>query len=99
MTLMDIRMPVLDGLEATSQIRSMDVDVLIVALTANALKGDAETYSAAGMNDHIGNPVHQNQLQGVLWKWMGAWWIFWRPDTFSPRLFQESNRASRSSFI
>jgi osomolarity two-component system sensor histidine kinase TcsA len=72
MILMDISMPVLDGLEATSQIRSMDVDVPIVALTANALKGDAETYFATGMNDYIGKPVHRNQLLRVLWKWMGT---------------------------
>ncbi|OGM51009.1 sensor histidine kinase/response regulator Fos-1/TcsA [Aspergillus bombycis] len=45
---MDISMPVLDGLEATSQIRSMKIDVPIIALTGNALKGDAETYLAKG---------------------------------------------------
>ncbi|CAG8091217.1 unnamed protein product [Penicillium nalgiovense] len=68
MILMDISMPVLDGLEATSQIRSMDVDVPIVALTANALKGDAEMYFAAGMDDYIGKLDHRNQLLGVIWK-------------------------------
>lgn len=70
--LMDISMPVLDGLEATSQIRSMDIDVPIIALTANALKGDAETYLAKGMNDYIGKPVRRDQLLRILWKWMGT---------------------------
>ena len=70
--LMDISMPVLDGLEATSQIRGMGIDVPIVALTANALKGDMETYLAKGMNDYIGKPIHRDQLLQVLWKWMGT---------------------------
>ncbi|KAJ5670791.1 uncharacterized protein N7477_006154 [Penicillium maclennaniae] len=69
--LMDISMPVLNGLEATSQIRSMGIDVPIIALTANALKGDMETYLAKGMNDYIGKPIHRDQLLQVLWKWMG----------------------------
>ncbi|KAJ6070891.1 hypothetical protein N7467_012210 [Penicillium canescens] len=70
--LMDISMPVLDGLEATSQIRGMGVDVPIIALTANALKGDMETYIAKGMDDYIAKPVHRDKLLQVLWKWMGA---------------------------
>ncbi|KAK6828949.1 hypothetical protein RU639_003293 [Aspergillus parasiticus] len=70
--LMDISMPVLDGLEATSQIRSMKIDVPIIALTGNALKGDAETYLAKGMNDYLGKPVHRNHLLQVLWKWLGT---------------------------
>jgi osomolarity two-component system sensor histidine kinase TcsA len=70
--LMDISMPVLDGLEATAQIRAMGVEVPILALTANALKGDMETYLAKGMNDYIGKPVHRDQLLQVLWKWMGS---------------------------
>jgi osomolarity two-component system sensor histidine kinase TcsA len=70
--LMDISMPVLDGLEATSQIRGMGIDVPIIALTANALKGDMEMYLAKGMNDYIGKPIHRNHLLQVLWKWMGT---------------------------
>jgi len=70
--LMDISMPVLDGLEATSQIRGVGIDVPIIALTANALKGDMETYLAKGMNDYVGKPVHREQLLKVLWKWMGS---------------------------
>ncbi|KAB8075150.1 hypothetical protein BDV29DRAFT_112265 [Aspergillus leporis] len=70
--LMDISMPVMNGLEATSQIRKMGIDVPIIALTGNALKGDAETYLAQGMNDYLGKPVHRNQLLRVLWKWLGT---------------------------
>jgi osomolarity two-component system sensor histidine kinase TcsA len=72
MILMDISMPVMDGLEATSRIREVDKKLPIVALTANALKGDRETYLARGMNDYIGKPVHRDQLVCMLWKWMGT---------------------------
>jgi osomolarity two-component system sensor histidine kinase TcsA len=70
--LMDINMPVLDGLEATSQIRGMGADVPIVALTANALKGDMEMYLAKGMDDFLGKPVNRDQLLRALWKWTGS---------------------------
>jgi osomolarity two-component system sensor histidine kinase TcsA len=70
--LMDINMPVMDGLMATEQIRQMAVDVPIIALTGNALKGDAETYLAKGMNDYIAKPLHRQQLVDILWKWCGS---------------------------
>ncbi|KAJ5240531.1 uncharacterized protein N7469_002122 [Penicillium citrinum] len=70
--LMDISMPVMDGLEATSCIREMNNNTPILALTANALKGDCETCLARGMNDYIGKPVHRDQLVRVLWKWIGT---------------------------
>ncbi|KAJ5471768.1 hypothetical protein N7530_009125 [Penicillium desertorum] len=69
--LMDISMPVMDGLTATEHIRRMKVDVPILALTGNALKGDAETYLAKGMNDYIAKPLHRQQLVDLLWKWCG----------------------------
>lgn len=70
--LMDINMPVMDGLMATEQIRQMKVDVPIIALTGNALKGDAETYLAKGMNDYVAKPLHRQQLVDILWKWCGS---------------------------
>jgi osomolarity two-component system sensor histidine kinase TcsA len=70
--LMDINMPVMDGLTATEQIRQLGVDVPIIALTGNALKGDAETYLAKGMNDYIAKPLHRQQLVDTLWKWCGS---------------------------
>lgn len=68
--LMDINMPVLSGLEATTQIRDMRVDVPIIALTGNALKGDAEMYLATGMDDYLAKPIHRQQLLRMLWKWI-----------------------------
>lgn len=70
--LMDINMPVMDGLLATEHIRQVNVDVPIIALTGNALKGDAETYLAKGMNDYIAKPLHRQQLVDLLWKWCGS---------------------------
>ncbi|KAL4898152.1 hypothetical protein BDV59DRAFT_166287 [Aspergillus ambiguus] len=70
--LMDISMPVMDGMEATSCIRRINADVPIVALTGNALKGDAELYLAKGMNDYVAKPVHRSELLRVMLKWMGT---------------------------
>ncbi|KAG2416884.1 two-component system protein A [Aspergillus terreus] len=70
--LMDINMPVMDGMEATSRIRRINADVPIIALTGNALKGDAELYLAKGMNDYIAKPVHRSDLLRVLLKWIGT---------------------------
>ncbi|KAJ5670944.1 hypothetical protein N7507_000071 [Penicillium longicatenatum] len=70
--LMDINMPVMDGLMATEQIRKMMIDVPIIALTGNALTGDAETYLAKGMNDYLAKPLHRQQLVDMLWKWCGS---------------------------
>jgi len=69
--LMDINMPVMDGMEATVAIRKTNQEVPIIAMTGNALKGDAETYLAHGMNDYIAKPVHRQHLMRVLLKWIG----------------------------
>jgi osomolarity two-component system sensor histidine kinase TcsA len=70
--LMDINMPVMNGLEATTKIREVNSEVPIIALTGNALKGDAETYLARGMNDYVPKPVHRKRLVQLLWKWLGS---------------------------
>lgn len=70
--LMDIDMPVMDGVTATEHIRRINLHVPILALTGNALKGDAETYLAKGMNDYIAKPLHRQQLVDLLWKWCGS---------------------------
>ena len=65
MVLMDVRMPEMDGLQATRAIRASGNDIVIIALTANALNDAADECLAAGMNDYISKPF---QLKDVLAK-------------------------------
>jgi CheY-like chemotaxis protein len=64
--LMDIQMPEMDGMEATRNIRQLKdaikASVPVIALTANALKGDSEKYIAAGMNDFLPKPFNEQKL-------------------------------------
>ncbi|MBD1396171.1 PAS domain S-box protein [Pontibacter sp. JH31] len=64
--LMDIQMPLLSGIDATLQIRDLQdsrkASIPIIALTANALKGDAEKYLQAGMNDYLSKPFDEGVL-------------------------------------
>ncbi len=64
--LMDIQMPVMDGEEACKVIRSLKKDITapvpIIALTANAMKGDKERFLKAGMDDYIAKPIKKNDL-------------------------------------
>lgn len=66
--LMDIEMPVLDGLEAMRQLRKKEslADVYIIALTASAMKGDKEKCIAAGANEYISKPIKKKQLLDML---------------------------------
>ena len=71
---MDHMMPVMDGIEATRKIRSLNTkyakEIPIVALTANAIKGVERQFKEAGMNDYLAKPIHMNQLADVLCKWI-----------------------------
>ena len=64
--LMDIQMPVMDGLEASRRIRERDPQVPIIALTANAFPEDIDNTRAVGMNAHLSKPISLDQLQAVL---------------------------------
>jgi CheY-like chemotaxis protein len=70
LVLMDIQMPEMDGMEATRAIRQLSdpkkAAIPIVALTANALKGDSEKYMAAGMNDFLPKPFNEQKLFMVI---------------------------------
>jgi osomolarity two-component system sensor histidine kinase TcsA len=68
--LMDINMPVLDGIGATNEIRKADSKVPIIAMTANALKGDVDVYMSKGMNDYIPKPVDRRLLIKALLYWL-----------------------------
>ncbi len=66
LVLMDIQMPEMDGITATQHIRQLPdakkAGIPIIALTANALKGDSETYMKAGMNDYLSKPFTEASL-------------------------------------
>ncbi|MHC8306880.1 ATP-binding protein [Pseudomonas sp. PB3P13] len=70
--LMDCRLPIIDGYEATRQIRQLPgcTDVPIIALTANALQGDREACLSAGMNDYLAKPFKRADLQQILQRWV-----------------------------
>ena len=70
LVLMDIQMPVMDGLEATRIIREMEfaLELPIVALTANVLEEDRNTYLANGFDGHLPKPLNLDQLRGCLEK-------------------------------
>lgn len=70
--IMDLQIPVMDGLELTRQIRKMSEkgkNIPIVALTASALDGDREKCKAAGMNDYISKPTEAQQIEEILRKY------------------------------
>jgi len=78
LVLMDIQMPVMDGLEATRRIRALAEssgdsryrEMPIIAMTAMAMAQDIEKSKAAGMNDHISKPVMPEKLFAVLERWL-----------------------------
>ena len=75
--LMDIAMPILDGVETTKRLRAREQmqtskDVPIIAMTAHAMKGDKEEVLAQGMNDYIGKPIQSRLLLRILRGYLSA---------------------------
>jgi CheY-like chemotaxis protein len=76
LVLMDLHMPELDGFAATAAIRAWERaagegrHLPIVALTADALAGDAEKSRAAGLDDHLSKPLTPERLAAVLERWL-----------------------------
>ncbi|WP_428243911.1 response regulator [Gynuella sp.] len=71
--LMDVHMPVMDGMTATKILRTNPKysDLPIIALTANALAGDRERFMNVGMNDYLSKPVRIQELLRTVAKWLG----------------------------
>jgi len=77
LVLMDCQMPVMDGYAATRAIREREVAaskgrIPVIALTANALVGDAETCLASGMDAHLAKPYTKRQLNSIMVRWLPA---------------------------
>jgi len=77
LVLMDCRMPVMDGFEATRAIRSgegmtLDPQVTIIAMTANAMEGDRNQVIAAGMNDYLTKPIRPETLHETIQRWLSG---------------------------
>jgi signal transduction histidine kinase/CheY-like chemotaxis protein len=74
--LMDILMPEMDGLKATEKIRAFEKETggrtPIIALTANAMKGDREQCLGIGMDDYLPKPLKMNDLKVLLARWSGS---------------------------
>lgn len=75
MILMDCQMPIMDGYEATKQIRAskgvqFNIDIPIVAVTANAMAGDKKKCLAVGMDDYLEKPISLTQLKEIVKKWI-----------------------------
>ena len=70
--LLDMKMPIMDGYEATRLLRRMPQgrDLPVIAMTANAMKGDREKALAAGMNDHIAKPIVIDDMFATLARWV-----------------------------
>jgi len=67
--LMDIQMPVMDGYEATRQIRQFNKDVVIIAQTAFGLSADRDITIQAGCNDYIVKPFNKDDLLSLIQKY------------------------------
>ncbi|KAK1080366.1 Chk1 protein kinase [Friedmanniomyces endolithicus] len=90
LVLMDVQMPVLDGYNATREIRKHeDVnvrEVLVIAMTASAIRGDRERCLEAGMNNYLAKPVRADMLKQMLESYLN------QPAKAIPKLQQEANK-------
>ena len=68
LVLMDMKMPVMDGLEATREIKAFRKDLPVIAITAFAMSGDEERILASGCDDYVPKPVSRDQLSTKLSK-------------------------------
>ena len=87
LVLMDMQMPVMDGVTATKAIRSKPQlsNLPIIAMTANVMAADREKCIEAGMNDHVAKPIDPDELFTVMLRWI------------KPRRRQQPDARARST--
>ncbi len=70
--LMDISLPGIDGVEATQRIKGLEgtQHIPVIALTANAMRGDRERFLAAGCDDYLSKPISMSELLEMLHKYL-----------------------------
>lgn len=69
--LMDVKMPVMDGLEATSRIKEQHPELPVIALTANAFDSDRQLALKAGCDDFLAKPVSSEKCLAMIAKYIG----------------------------
>ena len=101
--LMDCQMPVMDGFTATREIRAWERTqqsarrIPIVALTANALVGNAETCRPAGMDDYLTKPYSRNRLGSMMARWLPEHLVECSPDAQPSDLMPLADPASTAN--
>ncbi|KAL9096518.1 MAG: hypothetical protein Q9165_001515 [Trypethelium subeluteriae] len=95
LVLMDVQMPVLDGYDATREIRrhpdATVRAVMVIAMTASAIRGDRERCLEAGMNNYLAKPVRANVLKQMLESYLS------QESKSMPNLQQEANQLARDA--
>jgi CheY-like chemotaxis protein len=92
LVLMDMQMPVMDGVTATREIRKEKrfENLPVVAMTANAMQGDRDRCMAAGMNDHVAKPIEPENLWKSLLKWIRPEHLITKTSMVNPQAAQDT---------
>jgi len=92
LVLLDVQMPVMDGLETIRRLRQKLPDLPVIAMTANNLRGDRERCLDAGMSDYLAKPIDPTHLEALLERWLCR-----VPTRIAPQLPQEANNNALPS--